>query len=125
MTITLNAVRCLKCKDVIVSEYRHDFKWCSCGNVAVDGGHSYTKRCFKTDEWEELSKPEQPTVNPFGRPINWSRRTYHAELSAKYGVPVETVRRHIKLFTRAMPEDGRLCVINDIKRAIATLNRSK
>ena len=55
--ILRNAVRCKLCGDVIESTYRHDFKWCKCGNCAVDGGKSYLKRCFKTspDDLEELS----------------------------------------------------------------------
>lgn len=42
-----NAIQCVNCKDVIESKYTHDFKWCKCGTVAVDGGLSYTRRCFK------------------------------------------------------------------------------
>lgn len=55
--ILRNAIRCKLCGDVIESTYRHDFKWCKCGNCAVDGGKSYLKRCFKTspDNLEELS----------------------------------------------------------------------
>jgi hypothetical protein len=44
--ILINAIRCLKCQDLIVSLHIHDHKWCSCGNVAVDGGKSYLKRCI-------------------------------------------------------------------------------
>ncbi len=51
----LNAVQCLLCFDVIESEYTHDFKWCKCGNVAVDGGHYYLKRCYNVPEYVELS----------------------------------------------------------------------
>lgn len=36
-------LKCLHCGDVIQSIYRHDFKWCSCHSVAIDGGDSYTK----------------------------------------------------------------------------------
>lgn len=32
---------CLLCGDVIQSLYRHDFKWCSCKNIFVDGGEDY------------------------------------------------------------------------------------
>lgn len=38
--ILVNKVR----GDVIESETRHDFKWCKCKSVAVDGGHDYLKR---------------------------------------------------------------------------------
>ena len=54
--IFLNQAKCLKCNDVITSSHRHDFVWCSCKRLAVDGGSAYSKRLFnKIDEWEELS----------------------------------------------------------------------
>lgn len=54
--IFLNQAKCLKCNDVITSSHRHDFVWCSCKSLAVDGGSAYSKRLFnKIDEWEELS----------------------------------------------------------------------
>ena len=42
-----NAAKCHSCGDYIRSNNRHDFKYCSCGNVAVDGGSWYAKRVFK------------------------------------------------------------------------------
>ena len=36
--IIRNAIRCKKCGDVIESKTVHDFKFCSCGSCAVDGG---------------------------------------------------------------------------------------
>lgn len=58
--IKRNAIRCVHCGDVIESTYRHEFKWCSCKTVAVDGGHDYLKRCFKNSpaDFEELSEWE-------------------------------------------------------------------
>lgn len=54
--IIRNAVRCKTCEDVIESTYRHDFKQCSCGRVAVDGGHDYLRRAFAYEGcYEELS----------------------------------------------------------------------
>ena len=41
--IIRNAVGCLICGDVIESETTHDMVWCSCGNIAVDGGKDYFK----------------------------------------------------------------------------------
>ena len=58
MTILRNAVRCLKCQEVIESLHIHDFKWCSCQSVAVDGGTVYLKRCGWPEEYEELSEWE-------------------------------------------------------------------
>lgn len=56
--IIKNIIKCVHCGDVIESKYTHDFKYCSCGTVAVDGGLSYLKRCFKSspDEFIDLSE---------------------------------------------------------------------
>lgn len=35
--------RCLSCKEVLQSTYRHDFVTCSCGRLSVDGGSDYTR----------------------------------------------------------------------------------
>ncbi len=56
--IIKNAIKCKKCGDVIESTSVHDFKFCSCGSVAIDGGHEYLRRSFKysKDDFEELSE---------------------------------------------------------------------
>jgi hypothetical protein len=36
-------IRCAKCHDVIQSMYRHDFKFCECGAIFVDGGNDYLR----------------------------------------------------------------------------------
>ena len=42
--ILSNKIQCKHCGDVIESFHQHDFKFCSCGAVAVDGGTSYLRR---------------------------------------------------------------------------------
>jgi len=54
-----NKIKCKKCGDIIESTHRHDFKFCKCGAVAVDGGHDYLRRCGKLDSYEELSVTEE------------------------------------------------------------------
>lgn len=57
--ITKNALKCLKCGDIIESKDRHDYVTCSCGNVSVDGGLDYLRRSFiEADSWEDLSEYE-------------------------------------------------------------------
>ena len=57
--IIVNSVTCKKCNTLIVSNHIHDFRWCPCGNVAVDGGKSYLKRSLaegaETDSFIEES----------------------------------------------------------------------
>lgn len=39
--IVRNRIKCSKCNDVIESRHQHDFKWCKCKTVFVDGGNAY------------------------------------------------------------------------------------
>lgn len=36
-------IKCLKCNDIIKSYHVHDFKWCSCKNIFIDGGDEYLR----------------------------------------------------------------------------------
>lgn len=54
--IKRNAAQCLKCGDVIESKHVHDFVWCSCGAIAVDGGREYLKRAGHPNDMIELSE---------------------------------------------------------------------
>lgn len=55
--ILVNKIRCNHCGDEIESKTVHDFKWCKCQTVAVDGGHCYLKRSFKNspNDFTDLS----------------------------------------------------------------------
>ena len=58
--IKRNAIRCNTCGETIESTYRHDFKYCSCGQVFVDGGLDYLRRGYTNslDDYTELSEFE-------------------------------------------------------------------
>ena len=64
--IIRNRIQCTRCLDIIESTHTHDFKWCKCGTVAVDGGKSYLKRSFKfsPDDFVELSDVEEKKEQP-------------------------------------------------------------
>lgn len=39
-----NVIQCLRCRTVLVSNYRHDFQQCPCKNNAfIDGGYDYLR----------------------------------------------------------------------------------
>ena len=57
--IIVNKIKCKKCGDVIESTYRHDFKFCKRGAVAVDGGKDYLRRLGDEEDYEELSEIEK------------------------------------------------------------------
>ena len=56
--MVINAIKCNKCGETIYSRCRHDFHWCHCNNVAIDGGHDYIKINFKEPNSYELIKIE-------------------------------------------------------------------
>lgn len=55
MKIIKNTIQCRKCGDIIESKHVHDFVTCSCGAVAIDGGHDYLRRCGNKEDIIELS----------------------------------------------------------------------
>jgi len=57
--ILINKIRCNKSGDEIESTHRHDFKFCKCGAVAVDGGLDYLRRCGDLKNFTELSEYEK------------------------------------------------------------------
>ena len=64
--ITINKAKCLICDDMIESTHRHDFVTCSCGNLSVDGGHDYLRRCIgKIDMYEDMSASHQEERLPY------------------------------------------------------------
>jgi hypothetical protein len=59
----LNRIKCRKCGDIIESKSRHDFVWCKCKSVAVDGGsgNGYMRRIGSREDYEELTEsPKNP-----------------------------------------------------------------
>lgn len=51
-----NEAECKLCGDRIRSKNRHDFRRCTCGALAVDGGSHYLKRSGNINDCIELSK---------------------------------------------------------------------
>lgn len=56
--ITRNALKCKKCGDIIESTFRHDFKYCKCGSIFIDGGYDYLRRGGDFNNAIELSEEE-------------------------------------------------------------------
>lgn len=58
--IIRNMVKCNHCGDIIESRHRHDFVFCSCGRVAVDGGHAYLRRVYQEEgDFTEMSEQNE------------------------------------------------------------------
>ena len=46
--LTVHAIQCPECLNLIFSRARHDFRTCECGSTSVDGGFDYQKVSFKS-----------------------------------------------------------------------------
>ncbi len=51
-----NKAQCRKCGDIVESKHVHDFVYCSCRTIAVDGGLEYLRRLGDLDNIIELSE---------------------------------------------------------------------
>jgi len=54
-----NRAQCRQCGDIIESEWAHDFKWCKCGAIAVDGGAAYLRRAARDDMADVIELSEE------------------------------------------------------------------
>jgi len=45
--LEINGIKCFDCETIIFSRTRHDFHWCPCGKIAIDGGFDYLKYSYK------------------------------------------------------------------------------
>lgn len=63
--IVVNAASCNQCKELKVSLTVHDYRPCSCGKMAVDGGRDYLKRSGNREDYTEHSIIFDQTLNIF------------------------------------------------------------
>lgn len=72
--IKVMAIKCSKCHELVYSRARHDYNFCSCGSVGIDGGRSYTKVSFtdKVPDMHEvtLNYTNQDLYNDWNNNIN-------------------------------------------------------
>ena len=69
-------MKCLKCGDKPFSAHRHDFKYCECGSIAVDGGMDYLKRSGNLKESIELSVAiKEDTYQEMVKTLQWCEDT--------------------------------------------------
>lgn len=48
------AIKCKKCGDTVFSRTTHDFRYCGCKLVAIDGGGDYTRIIGEQKDYETL-----------------------------------------------------------------------
>ena len=83
--VKVTCIECPNCKDIIYSRAHHDFHYCSCERVAIDGGFDYVRilgeggRTFskfimgvdKTDLYQDWNNriDKFGTISPKGREV--------------------------------------------------------
>lgn len=85
--IVSNQIKCKLCGDTPHSAHRHDFKWCKCGAVAVDGGTDYLKRCGDLHLVEELSiSMDKEIVDRCIEAVEWGQENNRNARGIAYAV---------------------------------------
>lgn len=74
----INAYQCPKCLAAVYSRTRHDYRWCPCHTIAVDGGLDYTRVVYSDCIPEHYQLDLDVTAAQLHE--DWSRRT------DKYGI---------------------------------------
>ena len=92
--IIQNELECKKCGDIIYSRNRHDFKYCKCGSVAVDGGMDYLRRVGNvTDIVDRSMHMEVDALSDCKDAIRWAKDTGRNELGTILAV-IRVLRQH-------------------------------
>jgi len=79
--IISNRIKCKLCGDVIESTFTHDYRRCSCGAVAVDGGREYLRRSGNVEDFEEMSEIYRQPIEDILRSVAGSMALSGMELS--------------------------------------------
>jgi len=70
----VSAFECEKCGDIIYSRDTHDFHYCTCGDIAIDGGFDYVKVSYKTKMpklvFKHISATKKELFNDWNNRIN-------------------------------------------------------
>ena len=96
--ILSNQARCVQCGDEPYSAHRHDFQYCKCGAMAVDGGMEYLRRLgdpldivemaiqITEDDYDALVKAmNDESKNTLGKVCNLAR-VLRDELNINIGI---------------------------------------
>jgi hypothetical protein len=114
--IVVNQIRCKKCEDTPFSASRHDFKYCKCGAVAVDGGQEYLRRVGDIHNCEDMSYSLPiDVVKACKEAVVWAKETKRNDFGIALAV-IRALKDNNKLITDEMlagqpwlrPYDGKL-----------------
>jgi len=92
--IVQNEIQCKNCNDIIYSAHRHDYKECSCGAVAVDGGLDYLRRTGDfTNIVERSICLDSKVVDDITTAVKWAVDTNRNDFGIALAV-VRALREH-------------------------------
>ena len=95
--ILQNQIRCNKCGDEPYSANRHDFKYCKCGAVAVDGGMDYLRRIGNPEDYTDLSySMDDQVITDCREALNWAEDTGRNDLGKVLAV-MRVLKKYDKL----------------------------
>lgn len=94
--IIANKIRCRKCGNVIQSYSRHDYKPCSCGSIAVDGGISYLRRVGDMLAYEDLSVTTSDPFELQREVFSWGTRGKNGDEPLRFIPLCEMTSEHIE-----------------------------
>jgi hypothetical protein len=94
MKILQNQVRCNNCGDEPFSAHTHDFKYCKCGAVGVDGGMAYLRRIGEPANYTEMSlHMGEDVVEECIEAVKWATDTGRNELGTFLAI-LRVLRKH-------------------------------
>lgn len=77
MKTRVTCIKCPSCKDVVYSRAKHDCNYCSCGEVAIDGGFSgYCRIIFKDKPPKQFIKYVNASKNQLYEDWNIRKNKY-------------------------------------------------
>lgn len=85
----ISAIKCTNCNSILFSRARHDFRWCECKRIAIDGGFDYCKvsGSMKDISWIEIEV--DTTIDKLYK--DWSK------IKNRYGLYVPGTAKYKKL----------------------------
>lgn len=83
--IVQNSIICNSCKEEIYSASVHDFRYCSCEKVAVDGGMEYLRR-IGIDYTDTSFYMEEKTIEDIKNAVKWGKDTGRNDLGIALAV---------------------------------------
>ena len=92
--IIQNELQCKKCDDIIYSEHVHDFKYCKCGSVAVDGGMEYLRPVGNVaDSIERSMHMDVSALADCKEALLWAEDNWRNDLGAVLAI-MRALRKH-------------------------------